>query len=208
MKKEKTPEEKAANERKLAKEIEAREERKRKQLDKERRRIKVKEVNELYTRATVSKDKEGRELIIRPHKFPRNLPIGFMVQSVFMIPMILFLAVIYLPGEETLSVFLVWVFKVAFVAAVLSIFLYLVGRRDLHTWRIRITYDGNFYLYGRNPDKPIAFGKKNDFSEHAWMKGERLLCGVVDFRADRYTFRLLSFCNKDVKTINSFLKRV
>ncbi len=206
MKKEKTPEEKAANERKLAKEIEAREERKRKQLDKERRRIN--KVNELYSRATVSKDKNGRELIIRPHKFPRNLPIGFMIQSVFMIPMILFFTMMVLPGEGTLSVFMVWVLRAVFVAVILSIFFYLIGHRDLHTWRIRITYDGNFYLYGRNPDKPIAFGRKKDFSGHAWMKGVRLLCGVADFRADRYTFRLLSFCHKDVETIGSFLKRV
>jgi len=66
MKKEGTTEEKAANERKLAKELEAKEaEKKRKQLDKQRRRIK--EANELFKRATVSKDKHGSEVIIRPH---------------------------------------------------------------------------------------------------------------------------------------------
>jgi hypothetical protein len=206
MKKERTPEEKAANEKKFAKEIEAREESKRKQLDREKRRIK--KVNELYTRVTDSNDKNYRELIIRPHKFPRNLPIGFMIQSVFMIPMFLWLSMIVLPGEETLSVFLMWVLRVAFAAVFLLIFLYLVGGyRDMQTWRIRII-DGNFYLYGRNPDKPIAFGKRKDFSGSAWMKGDRLLCGVVDFSADRYTFRLYSFCRKDVETLTHFLRRV
>ena len=207
MKNEKSKEEKAAIESKLTKEIEAQEEEKQKQLEKEIRAIR--EANERFSRVKVLKDKRGRELIIRPHKFPRNLPWQFIIMSVFMLPFFLFFSML-VPGEGTLPGYVMWIIRSAIVAVVWSILIWFIGREGMQTWRIRITKDGNYFVYGRNPDKPKWFGKRKDFFGEAVRAVHKLMSSKVRMKGYDPTFHieLLEFTPKDIEMIQSFFDRV
>jgi len=207
MEKKKAIDEKQVIQRKLAKKLEAKDAQKKKEVDRKNRRIK--KANELFQRVTFSRDKQGGELIIKPHKFPRNLPLRHIPQMVFMIPFIFFLAIFTLPNEETLSPFMVWILRITAVTAFWLFAVYFVGHKDMHTLRIRIAKDGNFYVYRRNPHKPIAYGKKNDFHVETYKHPGSWGWGNLDLKYHgRGSGRFEVFSFEDLNRVESFCKKL
>ncbi|MBA7534045.1 hypothetical protein ES705_26291 [subsurface metagenome] len=202
-------EEMAARERRLASEKKERDARERKkQRDRERRL--VKKANEVPSRITIKNDEYGNELIMTPHKFPRNLepPMGVFWLTICLLPFIIAVPIVikeefqynpsytYIAALAYACVFLVWVVGYAII---------IISR--IETFRLRVTKDGNIYFYGKNPKEPLGTCKKNKLSAGVVISvGEPWGRFDIKWPGMWQHLKVRDFNRKDIEKIKNFLE--
>ncbi len=202
-------EEIAVRERRLASKKKERDAKERKK-QKDREKQLIRKANEVPSRITIKKDEYGNELIMTPHKFPRNLEPsrGVFWLTILILPFIIAVPIVikekfqyhpsytYIAALAYACVFLVWVAGYAII---------IISKTEI--FRLRVTKDGNIYFYGKNSEEPLGICKKNQLSASGIIS-TNVPWGRFDIKWPGMWqhFRVEHFNQKDIEKINNFLE--